>query len=1432
MYEDCTKKNSFIRSVLSGQGSLSPHFKVLTASSKLARVAWTTSQQRLNLNKLALSCIDAPPATCCKKANSLECTMFVDALTTLGYQKCSSYGEMLFTLRESPELIARILIAGERCLSEEIPSFVHSLVTGLFTSCVLPKDKNSVLKILSNLVNHQFVQSENPRRMLRRSCAFSRLYSSFHENLFSAKLYLTAALYEPIMQLLMMEEKYLDIDPEKVAIRLEERMKRPGAEGCDDYKVDIENHRSSTIKSLVSITQVFILSLNENLHCFPTSICWLVNQIYSKLIKANSLSEKEAFAICTELIFARFICPAIVKPELYGITDIPISIVASFNLMQVAQIIQMLAMRKFQPVDPKLEDLYSHFDSESSCSIIDSMIDTNLSNDEPTFEEGNKFEVLSTNAALFTEAELYSLVNFLRTVSNEINCEDVKLQKEVTELISQLPTSVSNGHVKSVNSSPENSSKKTSILSKVSKGKLAGVNGGVENGSSPEDEDSGPTVLVIPFDLNNETSLGLDSEQKILALQKESKNRNKGKTEHIDRTEGQEKRTRFSLSHDDGSIGNTSDNLEVVSEVPSNHSVASSLELETEDQNDNLSDMISANVSGRGSPNISGRDTPSSQITEGDELTSVGAASRQQLEFNPLPPRKMQPQPRFDLDDKFGKFEIKTLIEGADETVSLVSDTWSTDVLASDSETVEQQPIQPAPPPILSETQSSNQLSDAIETASEAWSTDVMASDSERMTEVDTDDTASVARSDDTGRSEIESRNELDQIDEASMMPPGPAADCRSVKSDSACMPSNATGRGSSRPDNRRRTVEYVASNRDHIGLSNHEEMSQINKNIEVKVAASEAAGSPTHSVPTSEASANSPLHSSSLLPPFSSSKLQFRTSSQATSSLEVSMDDDRIDREPGAVGGCFSASSSSSGSSVGPRNPPTELSLTSTTIIVQNGSVLMTDNPMPKPAAHTGAIPKSISFDKTAERGDKELLDEDGKPKNSFFRNLKLSFKKRRGKSFRGDCYEQLPPSDTDMLPPLRLRRGMSEEQRTPRIDTSEDILAKYRGQRNDVDTEKSRPAPNPETNVNDKADKEYDVFEDAKKKLRLVLSTTEVLQLPDFLPMRQAWVRKENELVAFLQLQLAEAINLQDSCLIPQLYETLRCVKMLSEEECHKLFQSLKMDYKNRMPYISYLIKCRQCLLSTLSNLDRLLERVNREKTVILGFLSSLCVRIFLEKREEQIYKFSMEFQSLTLADEKSDLLESFLNVILDEMERDPVWQRASEDQIKQARITVERSLCSTVYNHSMYPNEEGDTARDQVLQKHITKLSKVISPDHKDLRIPQMFHSECPWLSAQTEIRKMAAYRSPRDKLHCVLRSITTIMNLLSLTCVPAADDLMPVLVYVLIMANPPSLLSTIEYVTNYYGNRLEGEEQYYWTQFCSAIEFIKTMDYTND
>lgn len=47
--------------------------------------------------------------------------------------------------------------------------------------------------------------------------------------------------------------------------------------------------------------------------------------------------------------------------------------------------------------------------------------------------------------------------------------------------------------------------------------------------------------------------------------------------------------------------------------------------------------------------------------------------------------------------------------------------------------------------------------------------------------------------------------------------------------------------------------------------------------------------------------------------------------------------------------------------------------------------------------------------------------------------------------------------------------------------------------------------------------------------------------------------------------------------------------------------------------------------------------------------------------------------------------------------------------------------------------------------------------------------------------------------------------------------------------LFQVNPPSLLSTLELVNALSGSSLQGESLYWWTQFCAAVAYIKTMDY---
>ena len=532
-------------------------------------------------------------------------------------------------------------------------------------------------------------------------------------------------------------------------------------------------------------------------------------------------------------------------------------------------------------------------------------------------------------------------------------------------------------------------------------------------------------------------------------------------------------------------------------------------------------------------------------------------------------------------------------------------------------------------------------LFDVSETASEAWSTDVVTSDTERMAEVDTDETSSVARSE--ADSEQDSTSMLAVNAGPSHL--GAIQRIRGRMSGSLFRPI------------REASVEQLQ-----------------NLTIQSRSAPQQEASSNVSNGPMSSSSSSCSSHGS-----IASSAKGLATSTAAVAALVNT----------------------------------TSSSATGTATSMSNGGQ----------QASTGAIPKSISFDKTADRGDKEnCYDDENKNKRGFFRNFKLPFKRGGRTKDRSSAVDH--PDNVNYASYNRsLRRSASEEARTAvATESSDDILAKYRskgsilagqGDSNASNGTQSMVAFNlaEEHSVDeDEGEDERQhidplniessyAFADAKRKLRLVLSTADVQSLHVMNNATAASNSTEHELIIFLKLQLAEAINLQDRSLVAQLHETLRCVRLFDAVGCSKLFHSLKEDYKSRAPYLSYLIQCRQSLLSVLAHLERLANRVEQDKAVCHRFLISVCVRLFLERREKQLNDFVVEFQQLHAADEKADWLESFLHRLSAELERDAMWQSASRYQIELAQTAVEQRLMALIYNYALYPNGDGDVSRDQV-------------------------------------------------------------------------------------------------------------------------------------
>ncbi|XP_055338860.1 GTPase-activating protein and VPS9 domain-containing protein 1-like [Paramacrobiotus metropolitanus] len=1422
--------------------------------------AWIARRQRRALEILLQQRQDLPADGCLRYLNAAASTVLVDGYKVLGYKE-ASYGECLKVVRQNPELLAECLVRCEKLDHEKVQEALRIILGSLYGYGLIPEDQEYSLKLLKSLIEIQLDANSNPRRLLKNS-SFTYCYKIFVENLHEAKLYLAAALHQPILQVLAEDDHFLDFDAGKLSYRIpaEEKRRKFGKEGTPRFEQNFKNYRAVMIQRLVRLVKRFIQGLQTSLFCFPPSLCWIISQVYERIQSQQAAQSTLPAIVCTDLVFSHFICPAIIQPEPYALTsDIPVSSVARYNLMQIAQVLQTLAVSKWETIDSKHLDVYGAFEPDCVWKVLDRVVEMRTS--DILMSPLPSSDSVNRSSVFISLTELNFLIGFLKESSADRPGSRVA-SDIIRNLVNSLPVIEAPPKEETFGAAPTPPLEMKSKIHKSNSKHEALRSSTIEEKEKDllEKYMMASEVMVVSLGPRECSELGFIPEQKVLALNKGTPKKRTRFSEEQDSfgeyvgsvddeamsafsvcssipdsvsLTGPGKRNSIPGRFDDTSSVPSEGLIAVCEEIQGRHSIASSVEDEAT-ADDNLSDAVSPNISGHASPTVSGRDTPSPQNEQVDlnNLPNLPAAVVRPLQPSDLP-ITVQKSNREDVPEKFGKFYIPL-----DETRSTMSDAWSTEVAASEIEALNDVPIIPPPLPEV------NPVDDPVfavaaaggfDSDDDRWSVDVAASVSnasqepleERMRELEIDpqmdrDLAL------TRDQELRENAILDVV-----VPVGPV------------LP-NAPGK----------YVSFATDDQFHHYPPEHDLLGPFGSPVNRPFHNS------TEETKEEDPTANLPLNV--FLPIPNDVDTAFPTSVPSS---------------------CSSFSNLSGFSNYGSDQSMTKMAG------VENGSqpsvlnafdpyapVTFNPNPSPTfayPPADKPTIPRKGSLTISREtvtikelpnrqsslkdspiinnRPDKfspSLSHSPGK-KGSFLKSIATSF---RGKQKRMSGKVDLPHAaslgDFNTPPKAALSPAVVNE-------SPDDILAKYRkkaaasagatpstppvavpnGTPLLAPPSASLPVVNSAENLS-AADfagiGEDAMLETAKRKVRIVLNSFDVGSVP-CLKMRfttKNSASSEPPLLSFLKIQLSEAIGLQDRSLIAQLHEAIRCVKALDSKGTRKLIELVKADYRNREIYTAYLIRSRKSLLNSLQHIDNLSWRTRRDSDVCCKYFLSVCISQFLEKRERDILNFVREFQKATVYDEKTALMESFLMHLHSQMDRESLWRACSEHQTTDAQETLERQIISRVYQSAFYPNDEVDRARDEVLEEHIRKLATILTPDHKDLKISKVFHLECPWPSAQAEIAEINAYKTPKDKVQCVLRCSTILMNLLSLasdSSVPAADDFMPALVYVLIRANPPSLLSTVQYVNNFYGNRLAGEESYWWTQFASAIEYTKNMDY---
>ena len=125
-------------------------------------------------------------------------------------------------------------------------------------------------------------------------------------------------------------------------------------------------------------------------------------------------------------------------------------------------------------------------------------------------------------------------------------------------------------------------------------------------------------------------------------------------------------------------------------------------------------------------------------------------------------------------------------------------------------------------------------------------------------------------------------------------------------------------------------------------------------------------------------------------------------------------------------------------------------------------------------------------------------------------------------------------------------------------------------------------------------------------------------------------------------------------------------------------------------------------------------------------------------------------------------------------------PEWAGAEPEELERACDGVEKYVMTKLHDRVFAPTP-AEAAEDAQLHDWMEQL-QFLRVEH--LAVSSEFHALQPWTSAQQELSKVSSYRTPRDKLVCILNCCKRINSSLAHHSAGGhgADEFFPVLLYV--------------------------------------------------
>jgi hypothetical protein len=159
-----------------------------------------------------------------------------------------------------------------------------------------------------------------------------------------------------------------------------------------------------------------------------------------------------------------------------------------------------------------------------------------------------------------------------------------------------------------------------------------------------------------------------------------------------------------------------------------------------------------------------------------------------------------------------------------------------------------------------------------------------------------------------------------------------------------------------------------------------------------------------------------------------------------------------------------------------------------------------------------------------------------------------------------------------------------------------------------------------------------------------------------------------------------------------------------------------------------------------------------------------------------------------------------------------------------VQRALELIDHYLCVRLFSCMFSSDQSSESFEDEKMVWKIRSLEWV-RPFH--LMMPQLSADPSQWTRAVESLQRIDTYRSPKQKMACLITSIKWIAQMLQVKSGVTldADTSLSALIYVVLQARPQRLQSNLAYLETFLPNSaLAGEAGFCLTQFSTAVSYI--------